>query len=696
MTLDRGRASVHAGVALALAFAGASLAPRGAPGLGTAFLAAAAVAAALATIPGGLPAFGRRWVGSFSKSPAGGVLRPATDYSPAPAFASRPAWVVSGLLLAVGAALWNGQNRFTLLGLFAWGASIASLLRGLSAPEEARRPNFALPSRAALLTLLALTLAGGALRFGAFSAVPPEPTSDHVEKALDAVRIADGARPVFCATNGGREPLQMYLLALLALLPGFGFGLSELTFLTALEGTLTIPLFFLAAHELARPRGRRAAQAAGLASAGLAAVSGWHLVLSRLGLRIVLLPAVTLLLLTFLLRAAREGRRRDFLAAGVVLGLGFYTYQSVRFLPFLVAAAALLAVRDTRPARDRLRRGLFALVLVAGACVVPLARYAAEYPREFWARARTRVLGDTDASDPSGALLRRVPDLLHGVQPALAALHVAGDRGWFQGAPGRPFLDPVTGSLFAAGVGLILAGALRRRDRAALLVPASVVLLLLPSAVAAAHPIENPSTTRASGALAPVILVAGSGLAWAVRTSRARGCKAASAAVAALLLIGPALSARAVLLEAWLPAYAAAAHPHREMAAEVAAFVHNGGRAGNVFVVGVPHGADDRAVAMEAGLAGRSPGLGPAERPLVKALGPAFGGVDERRKDFDPDGALLFLLSPRDEGGLDELLRLFPRANVLRVAAAGPDHGFLRVEAPAETPGGRAARVGLP
>jgi hypothetical protein len=243
-----------------------------------------------------------------------------------------------------------------------------------------------------------------------------------------------------------------------------------------------------------------------------------------------------------------------------------------------------------------------------------------------------------------------------------------------------------------AGVGLVLASVLRKRDRAALLVPASLVLLLLPSAVAAAHPAENPSTTRASGALAPAILLAGSGLSWVVRVARVRGGTAAPLATTVLLLAGPALSARSDLLDGWRPAYAAAAHPHRAMAAEVAAFLRNGGLAGNVFVVGVPHGADDRAVAMEAGLLGRSPGIDPAERPLATALEPAFRGVDERRRDFDPEGALLLLLSTRDEPGIDELRLLFPGAIVRSVASAGPDRGFFRVEVPA----GQAARAPAP
>lgn len=677
----RERHGLVAGAALALACGGALLARGDGAGPGLLLLAAGGVAAALATLPGGLPAVGRKWVRSL-KDPAA-TARQAVPDTAAPPLAARPAWVVAGLVLSVLAALFTGGNRLTLLGAFAWASSIAALLRGLAVQDAGRARELARPSRGAAAALLALTLLGGFLRFDAFASVPPDPTSDHVEKALDAIRIIAGARPVFCPTNGGREPLQMYLLALLSPLPGIRPDLDGLTFLSALEGTLTIPLFFLAGIELVRPRGRRAAEAAGLAAAGLAAVSGWHLMLSRLGLRIVLLPIATLLLLVFLLRASRDGKRRDWLAAGLVLGLGFYTYQSARFLPLLIVAAALLSDRSTSHARRRLGKNLLGLALVTGAGSVPLARYALEYPDAFWARARTRVLGDAATFDPATAFRVRLPDLVRGTRPALGALHVSGDRGWFQGAPGRPFLDPATGGLLAAGLGLAAAGAVRKHDRPALLVPAALVLLLLPSATAAAFPIENPSSTRASGALAPALLLAGSAMSWIVRAARARGGRPASVVAAVLLLVAPALSARTGLLREWRPAYAASVHAHREMAAEVVAFVRTGGRPGNVFVIGVPHGPDDRAVAMEAGLAGLSPGIHPAERPLVTALAAAFRGADPRRRDFDPDGALLFLLSPADEAGLRELRESVPSASTRSFDTAGPGRGFVRVVVPA-------------
>ena len=55
--------------------------------------------------------------------------------------------------------------------------------------------------------------------------------------------------------------------------------------------------------------------------------------LSRLGLRIVLTPLTTALVIGFLARAMRQNRMRDYMALGFVLGAGIYFYQANRMLP---------------------------------------------------------------------------------------------------------------------------------------------------------------------------------------------------------------------------------------------------------------------------------------------------------------------------------------------------------------------------
>ncbi|PJF34181.1 MAG: hypothetical protein CUN49_16760, partial [Candidatus Thermofonsia Clade 1 bacterium] len=92
-----------------------------------------------------------------------------------------------------------------------------------------------------------------------------------------------------------------------------------------------------------------------------------------------------------------------------------------------------------------------------------------------------------------------------------------GDTAWITGDPdGSPQLDPYTGAFFVLGLGMVIGRMLRRRDPAEWLLPLSIFVLILPSALAIAFIIEVPSATRASGALPVVYLIAAFGAAMTV------------------------------------------------------------------------------------------------------------------------------------------------------------------------------------
>src|SRR5204863_5226645 len=102
-----------------------------------------------------------------------------------------------------------------------------------------------------------------------------------------------------------------------------------------------------------------------------------HVLLSRLGLRIVLAPLFVSLVALFTIRALRLGARGDFLRAGLALGAGLYAYQNVRMVPVLLTAGAACAffVARRRGDRRRLACGFAALTLVGAAVCVPLGRF---------------------------------------------------------------------------------------------------------------------------------------------------------------------------------------------------------------------------------------------------------------------------------------------------------------------------------
>ncbi len=104
-----------------------------------------------------------------------------------------------------------------------------------------------------------------------------------------------------------------------------------------------------------------------VAAAGLA-VLYWHVSVSRIGLRAILLPPVSILAMVFFWRGWCTERRRDFLWAGFWFGLAMYTYSAARFLP--VVLALFIAVEwllwGVRRLQRQTRRAACACVVCCG------------------------------------------------------------------------------------------------------------------------------------------------------------------------------------------------------------------------------------------------------------------------------------------------------------------------------------------
>ena len=313
---------------------------------------------------------------------------PALALVPVALLLSGLAWRANVLRAADGTPL---DVVLTPGGVIAWGLSVAlwaAILlvdwpnwRQRAAPRPAQRARpwwRRVDGLAVALALIAITALGAYFRLHDLDSTPPEMTSDHIEKLLDALRVSEGHVAVFFPNNGGREGFQMWAVAFVADVLGVGFNFRALKLTSALEGILTLPALWWMARQVigtATPRARRLGHWVGLALAGLVAVSAWHVMLSRLGLRIVLTPLTTALVIGFLARAMRTGRPRDFVALGLALGAGVYFYQANRMLPVLavigVVLAALGALRHWRELPRALAEGI-GLALAAG---VPLLAY---------------------------------------------------------------------------------------------------------------------------------------------------------------------------------------------------------------------------------------------------------------------------------------------------------------------------------
>jgi hypothetical protein len=625
----------------------------------------------------------------------------------------------AGLAFSIMTGVFTSDNVFRLEGVMAWFISIGLWVAAFAPAgwgfqriwEWVRRVR--IRSNATFLALAAIMLVGTFFRVNELSRIPPEMTSDHVEKLLDAQRILNGNPQVFFPNNGGREPFQMYAMALFSRLPGLGMDFDSLKLLSALEGVLTLPVLWWMGREVIGRDKPKLGSLAGLALAALVAVSYWHTALSRLGLRIVLTPLVAALLIIFLSRALRTNRRGDFILAGLVLGFGLYTYQAARMLPVVVVLGAALAVifkARTWAERRRYVQHLAVLVVVAAVVFVPLLTFWMQFPNSFWMRTEGRLLGDNIilARDEAGQLVERqatlqerldafranLPVLMDNIRSALLMYNWKGDVLWFNGVPNRAAMDTFTGTLLVVGLAAWLARMVRRRDVVDWLLPLMLFVMLLPSAFSIAYPIENPSATRTSGTLPEAYLFAALPLAMlvgaAARLLPKRGM-IVGGGLAALVLFGAASSNyRSYFTDYYLAYFESSPAPYSEAGAYLRGFAQSGGGFGNAFMLAYPYWWDHRAVGIEAGVLDWPGGIvdpdGDAGDQSAADGVPRFlyllsqtGG----RYRFDPDKDILFFYSIEDIKSERRLQELFPTGYWQIVYSAKPRDDFKVFRVPA-------------
>jgi len=601
---------------------------------------------------------------------------------------------LSALFLSLIALRFTANNLFTFIGFWSWIASIVlwvialapqddgpvEWLRGLIARARSIRWR-----SGTTLALAAILLLAAAFRFSDLQTVPPEMTSDHVEKILDSYGVLNGQHNIFFANNGGREPFQMYAMALVAQLPGLGLNHYTLKLLSAVEGLIAVLLLFWMGREVVGTEDRRFGNLVGLLLAALVAASYWHTVLSRLGLRIVLTTAVTAVLLVLLARAMRHNRRADFIKAGLVLGFGLYTYQAVRMLPVVILAgiglAFLFRARNWRE-RGRYVLNLAVLVVVAFVIFVPLFGYWLQYPDDFWRRTQGRLLGDDliTTTDEEGRLVERratlqerfeafqenAPILANNIRTALLMFNWKGDVAWINGAPNQPAMDTFTGALLIIGLAAWLARMIRRRDVFDWLIPLALVIMLLPSALSIAYPVENPSHTRTSGALPEAYLIAALPLALMAQSITQlapgrRGLAAAVALVAVVVMGAYSLNTR-TYFEGHYEAYIDSSLPYSEAGRVLRGFAESDGSYGNAYMIAYPYWWDHRALGIEAGRPDWPNGI-VARHNLKDFLFAAFQKTDAYR--LDPDKDLLFFFSAEDEETKQLLEAEFPTGRTI-------------------------------
>ena len=365
--------------------------------------------------------------------------------------------------------------------------------------------------------LLGITAFGAWLRFHRLYFTPYDMTQDHSWKLLDVKTILDGGRPIFFPNNTGREPWQFYYTAVLMRVFNLPLDYMALKIGNGIIGTITIPIIYLFGRELG---GRKL----GLFAAALYTIGKWPLETTRMGLRFphATLPAA--LVLWYLWRYVRAGRRSDALWVGIWMGVGLYGYIGIRAVPFVIAAVFGLLLFDRRRRNGRSIATLFGhgmLILVTSALIfLPLGHFMQQFPDQFWYRVATRTTDRersiekdicSDAKTTLGEVTSNVTLCKVGVfaynnvQMALA-FNWRGDRNEVNTVSYDPFLDYITAALLLAALPVLVWRLFVERSLRWWMTVIALPLLLLTTTLSIAFPIENPSTAR-TGVAMPVLFV---------------------------------------------------------------------------------------------------------------------------------------------------------------------------------------------
>ena len=242
---------------------------------------------------------------------------------------------------------------------------------------SARDPRF--PAGLALVTVVAAIV-----RFAKLGDIPVALYCDEAFAGYEAWSLLLTARdshgrllPLFFDIfgKGWGEPLYIYFsVPAVAIL---GLTNAAARAVAACSGTLCVAMTGLMTRELLSDRvSTKTANVAGLAAAGLMAVSPWAVHFSRIGFQASLLPLALAAGFWLAARAARAqtpGSGHLPAAAALLLGSALYTYTVSRLaLPLLLAGFALLHRRS--PALRG--RPLVAAALVLAALVAPIGVFS--------------------------------------------------------------------------------------------------------------------------------------------------------------------------------------------------------------------------------------------------------------------------------------------------------------------------------
>lgn len=270
---------------------------------------------------------------------------------------------------------------------FLWIASlllvIAAIVGPMLAPVLNRRDLRGLLAvhKWELLLIAMLTLTAAALRITNLSTIPSPFIGDEALLANQAVNVLHGVfKNMFGSDIQGHATMQYFAQA--AFLKVLGVNVFSSRLISALAGTITVPLFYIFLRKMFGVI---------VAAVGACYLLAYHFAVhySRVGMENIADPLLMVGTLYFVWRATRSGKSRDFALAGLVAGFGLYLSPAGRIVP-VVAAAVIGYALIHRP--SFIKQAAPGMLMMAGIYLVaafPIAVHWLTHQSQFMARVNT-------------------------------------------------------------------------------------------------------------------------------------------------------------------------------------------------------------------------------------------------------------------------------------------------------------------
>ena len=497
-------------------------------------------------------------------------------------------------------------------------------------------------------------------RFYRLNQAPGEMFSDHAEKLLDVNDVLNGDFHVFFVRNTGREFIQFYLTALIALVFKTGVSFISLKIGTAIAGFLTLPYIYKLGKEIGN-------RWIGILAFLLTGISYWHNVISRVGLRFPLYPLFAAPALFYLIRGIRQKRKNDFVYSGIALGLGLHGYSSFRFVPIAILFVVILYILHSRRKLDRtnILFGLIIIVIMSFIIFLPLFKFTLISPSDVNYRALSR-LGTIERTYPEPPIKIFLQNLFN----AETMFFYSDGNTWVHSIPNRPALDFITAAFYFIGSLIVLIRYIKHHEWEDLFLILAVPLLMMPSILSLSFPEENPSLNRTGGAIIPVFILAAIGFEGVFSQlwyqSRNKGGKIVTVGLASVLFFAACINNYNLVFNQYNQQFLASAWNTSQIGTVVRGFTNSIGDINNAYVVPYPHWVDTRLVGINAGFVTKDLALWPDQFSTLQ----------------DNGSAKLFIIKPENFEAIDLLKGKYPDGALYNYDSGRPGKDFLIYSVP--------------